>query len=362
LTILFGGLALARAWPFVDDVSPILSSGDDWLTYKTLAVSVVRDGPAMVGLNKAYGAVPHGFLYVYFVAMVFAITGINASHVYVVQSALLGLSVGLMHSAFRRTMSPLLGLALLASLLGLVYIDVYRLLSFRLLSENLYFPLAAATWVLLMRDGRLSIAALAGACLGLTVLTRPSVVMAAALVLAIFIGRELFKRRWRHAIALMLGFALGLSPTVLRDWFATGQIGFQLVSNTGDWIRIWRAPLADFVGALGQRIAFAFGWTSLMQPMFRSRPHWMALWILAAMYIPLKIWRRESFSVWEWSLGAYICGYIGPVILVADISSYGGRMVSTILPAVAVLSIGSLRLMAAGNHGWRQAPPAVGDR
>lgn len=345
LCALFGIAGYFRASPFVDDVSSVVSAGDDWLTYKNLAESVVNDGVAMRGLSGAFGAVPHGFLYIYFLALIFAIAGVNAAYAYVVQSALLGLSIGIMYSAFRRTLPLLLGLLFLLALIGLAYIDVFRVLSFRLLSENLYFPLAAMMWLAVTRERpSAATSAVSGLLLGLTVLTRPSTIMGAGLVFAILAMQAIAGRRGRGAAMLALGFAIGLAPATLRDWFVTGHVGFQLVSNTHDWIRIWNAPLPEFLAALGRRTAFAFGWTSLMQPAFSLRPHWLALWALAALYVPLKIIRRESFSAWEWMLGLYICAYIGPVVLVADIASYGGRMIATILPAVAVFAIGTLRL------------------
>lgn len=345
----FGLAAVARAWPFVDDVTPALSAGDDWLTYKTFAESVLNGGLAMPGVAGDYAALPHGFLYVYFLALVFAATGANAAFAYVVQGALLGASVGLMWAAFRRGLPMWLGVGLLFTLVGLAWLDVYRVITFRLLSENLYFPLAAALWFLLLRRSAHTSSASVGAgvLLGLTVLTRPSTIMAAWLVLAVVVLHGVRSTAWRHPVLLVLGFGLGLSPAVLRDWAATGHLGFQLVSNTRDWIRIWDAPLGTFLTTLAKRTAFALGWTSWMVDAFRPRPHWMALWALAALYLPLKRARREPLAAWEGMVVLYVIGYLGPVILVADISSYGGRMIVTVLPLVTALAFGSLRLLLA---------------
>jgi hypothetical protein len=93
LPVVFLGMGALVAFPFVDDVSVPARIPDDWHTYKQFALSVVRDGLSMPALTTSYAGLPHGFLYIYFVALVFAVAGVNSTYVYIAQSAALGLSI-----------------------------------------------------------------------------------------------------------------------------------------------------------------------------------------------------------------------------------------------------------------------------
>ena len=63
----------------------------------------------------------------------------------------------------------------------------------------------------------------------------------------------------------------------------------------------------------------------------------MLLWLLWAAYPAFKFYKREPLAFWELLLYIYVVCYIGPVLLVAaDITSYGGRMVIAILPVVLI--------------------------
>jgi hypothetical protein len=340
--VLFLALGLWRAAPFVDDVSPATSVGDDWLSYKRWAESVLRDGWSIPALPGAYAVVPRGFLYVYFVAGVFAVAGVNSSFVYVAQSALLGAAVTLWYVAFRRRLAPGLGMVLLAGLTLLAFVDFFRALTFRLLSENLFVVVAALFWCLLpagpaWRRSRLF---WAGLVLGLSVLARPSTIMAAAAVAVVLGAHSVWTRRdWMSPLVFCLGALLGVGPAILRDFASTGELGFRLVSDTRDWNRIWEAPAADFLATLGSRAAFAFGWTSLMVPDFRIRPHWMLLWAGTALFCWRRLRSRAGASWWDAALVLYVACFIGPVVLVADITSYGGRMIVIVLPMLLYLSL-----------------------
>jgi hypothetical protein len=258
--LLFLGLAVVRAYPFVDDVSAATSAGDDWLTYKTLALSVIDGGLAMPGAHGSYAAIPHGFLYVYFLAFLFSLFGANSAYVYVVQSFLCGASVSLTYTAVRRKFSPAVGLMFIISLAGLMYVDVYRAIAFRLLSENLYFPLSAAALYFLLPlfdatpKRRLAYSFFAGLALGLIVLTRPSFVLSAAAVLSIvFVHSRLRGVALRVPVATALGGIVGVGGNLVRDYLASGRATFAIVSDTRDWRRIWELPPVMFVQALAAR-------------------------------------------------------------------------------------------------------------
>src|SRR4029079_7319740 len=172
----------------------------------------------------------------------------------------------------------------------------------------------------------------------------------------------IFVHSRRHGISLQapiasaLGAAAGVSGNAIRDYAASGRARFEIVSNTTDWIRIWKLPNVSFARALASRVLFAFGIPQLMDPAYRLRPQWMILWIACSANLALRLSKRRSLEAWEAVLYLYIVGYIVPVILVADISSYGGRMVSTIMPIVLILSF---RLVDELRHPATHASPPV---
>jgi len=356
LPLAFLAIGALRAYPFADDVSVPALIADDWHTYKQFALSVVRDGLSMPALATSYAALPHGFLYIYFIALVFAVFGENSTYVYVVQSVALGLSISLTYLAVRKWLTPVGGLAFLLTLTALMYVDVFRHLTFKLLSENLYFLLYPLLMIALFRGieradrgGRDLF--VAGVMLGLIVLTRPSFVLSAAMVIAAVWIHSFAKERspWGPAL-LLLGSALGVSGVAARNHAVTGRATFDIVTDTSDWTRMWTLPAVQFMTAIVKRSLFVFGLTGLIAPAYRLRPHWMILWLLWAAYPLFKLSRREPLEFWELLLYIYVICYVGPVVLVADITSYGGRMVITILPVVLIPAF--RLLFAANNLGW----------
>lgn len=344
LPFLFLVMGARRAYPFVDDVSAATSTGDDWLTYKTLALSVTHGGLTIPGQAGTYAVLPHGFLYVYFLALLFLLFGINSAYVYVIQSLMCGVSVSLTYLAVRKKFSPSVAFAFLIALTGLMYVEVYRAVTFRLLSENLYFLLSSIALIFLLRvfggpEARRAISPFfAGLALGLVVLTRPSLVLSAAAVLtAIWVHARATGLTRRVPFAATLGAAAGVSGDIIRDYVVSGRATFEIVSNTTDWIRIWNLPNITFSHALASRVLFAFGIPRFMDAAYRLRPQWIVLWVACGAYVALKLARHRSLEIWEILLYVYIACYIVPVIAVADISSYGGRMVSTIMPVVLIL-------------------------
>jgi hypothetical protein len=278
---------------------------------------------------------------------------VNSTYVYVVQSFALGLSISLTFLAVRKRLTPVGGLMFLLTLAALMYVDVFRHLTFRLLSENLYFLLCPLLFIFLFRgieraDRRRRDLFVAGVVLGLIVLTRPSFILSAAMVIAaVWIHSSATKRSWWAPALLFLGTALGVSGVVARNYAATGRATFDIVTDTSDWARMWNLPPIQFLTALVERSSFVFGLTNVIAPAYRLRPHWMILWLLWATYPVVKLSRRQPLEFWELLLYIYVTCYIGPVLLVAaDLTSYGGRMVIAILP---VLLISAFRLMFAAR-------------
>jgi len=316
--------------------------------------------PAVAG---TYAGLPHGFLYVYFLALIFAVFGVNSTYVYVAQSLGLGLSISFMYLALRRRLTASGTLVFILTLAALMYIDVFRHLTFKLLSENLYLVLCPLFLLALFRGleerndhARRDLFG-AGVMLGLVILTRPSFILSGFGVIAATGIYWWVRGRSPWPLAMMLlGLAIGLSGVVARNYFLTGRVTFDIVTDTSDWLRIWDLPVAQFLTALVNRSAFVFGVTGILAPAYRLRPYWMILWLLWAFYPIFKLSRRQPIEFWELLLYIYVVLYIGPVILVADITSYGGRMVIAILPLVLVPAC---RLFFAGEAPVAARPASI---
>jgi hypothetical protein len=342
LPLVFLALGALQAYPFLDDVPVPARSPDDWHTYKELALSVVHGGLSIPALTTTYANLPHGFLYIYFLALIFVVFGVNSTYVYVVQSLIVGLSISLTYVALRKRLTPAGGLAFLVALTGLMYVDVFRHLTFKLLSENLYFLLCPVFLLLLFRsiddERRRLEPLLAGVILGLILLVRPNFILSAAMVtaaLCVYSVRP--SGDYRLPALLLAGAAIGVSGVIVRNYAATGRLSIDIVTSTSDWLKPWKMSPAQFVDTYVPRSLFVFGWTGPMAPAYRPRPHWMIIWTLWGAYPIVKLFRRERLEAWEGFLYLYVAAYIASVLFIPmDITSYGGRMVVAILPLALV--------------------------
>jgi len=274
---------------------------------------------------------------------------VNSAYVYVVQSLLLGVSVSLTYVAVRDRLTAAGACALIVALSVLMYVDVFRHLTFKLLSEDLYFVLFPIFLLCLLEiDERRADAPKAsmgaGIMLGLVILTRPSFIMAAALVLlAIWIDSILRRRGVRDAVLMTAACVVVLSAVSVRNLAATGHASFDIVTENSDWLRPWTLPFAEAAATLVRRGLFVLGFTPALHAAYRARPHWVLLWLAWAAYPLVALRRKRTVPFWEVLLYLYVIGYIGPVLLVAaDITSYGGRMVIVVLP---ILLLAAVRLV-----------------
>lgn len=334
-------IAVARAWPFTDDVPFEGPQGDDWYFYKKLATSIVEGGLTMPGI-ESYVLVPHGFLYNYFVAAVFAVFGTATSYVYVVQTLLAGLACSLLWMAVRRRLTPAGGVATLVLTGVVVYVDFVRGLAFRLLSESLFlFLMAAFLAALGSADDRRSRARVfaAGVLLGLAVLSRTSTIVAGLGILAGYLAAALWRPRERAATTALLvaGFVLAMGLLPLREYAATGRANVDLITNTGDWVRP-PAGLAAMADYYARRAVFALGVPEFVLPDYRPRPHWLLMWLGVAGYLIALVRKRRWPDAVERCVLLFLPLYLGPVLLVAGIENYGGRMVAVAMPFAAVLA------------------------
>lgn len=343
IPLLYLAIGLLRAAPFVDDVPIDSTEGDDWVTYKTYAHSILTGGLTMPILGPYAGTV-HGFLYNYFLAGLFFLFSENSSYVYVVQSFLLGASVSLFFLSVRQHLSRPGTIALLICMAVYLYLDLYRYLAFRLLSENLTIFLTAAFLLAAVRayarPGPVR-AALAGILLGTLVLGRTSLVGAGmALVLAGVAYAALSRRTLLPAaLVLAVAFALTMGLLPLREYAATGRPELDLITSTHDWIRPPTDSVGSFVEHYVRRALFTFGFATTLSADYRPRPQWMLPWVLFAGYLLHLIRRRRTPALWEWVCLIFVVFYLGPVVLAGDPVNYGGRMLVVGMPLVLLLGV-----------------------
>ena len=341
LPILFLLIAIAQAWPFGDDVPLDGPQGDDWYFYRKLAASIMSGGLSIPAIGS-YVLVPHGFLYPYFLAGIFSVFGDRASIAYVAQATLAGVSGMLLWSLVRRRSEPVAGIVFVIAMGVVLYLDFVRRLSFKLLSENLFLPLFAVFLVVLARayDRRSHAGAVvAGMLLGLAVLSRTSITAAALgiVVLACIYGPARREGSVTWGLALAAGFVAAMCLLPLREYVAIGRPNFDLILNNGDWVP---APegIAARAAYYGRRVMFTLGATGFVMEEFRFRPHWFAIWCGVAAYIVAQVRAREWPSIWEAAVVIFLPLYLAPVIMVAGIENYGGRMVAVAIPFAAALA------------------------
>jgi len=358
LPILFLLAALVQAAPFVDDVPLDSREGDDWVSYKLFAHSVYRDGLSMPVMAGAYGAqegTVHGFLYIYFVAGVFAVFGENSSFVYVVQSALIGAAASLVHLGWRRVLSPLAALAVLLGAALLAFADIYRSIGFRLLSENLFVFLLAATFAAYVEaHWRRSawLATGAGILLGLAVLSRTNFLVAGLCLLAAAAAYARIRAAGVAIPAMLgIGFAVGMLPLPLRELAATGAPDLILLKpNPGDLYPPPTGSIGELVEHYVRRVLFTIGFTTAQEPGYRWRPHWLLLWSGALAWLIWRV-RRPRLDPPETFALLVIVTYLGPVIALSYPSNYGARMITVALPIVLGLAILGFDRWARGRDG-----------
>ena len=341
LPISFLLIAIAKAGRFVDDVPLDGPQGDDWYFYRKLAASILSGGLSMPAIDS-YVLVPHGFLYPYFLAGVFSIFGDNGSMAYVVQATLAGVSGVLLWSLVRRRSEPTAGIVFLIAIGLVLYLDFVRRLSFKLLSENLFLVLFSIFLVVFARAyGRRSHAgaAVAGVMLGLTVLSRTSITAAALGIVVLACGYGPARRGTTIAwgVVFAIGFAAAMCLLPLREYVAMGRPNFDLILNNGDWVPA-PAGIAARAEYYGRRILFTFGATGFVREEFRFRPHWFAIWCGVLTYLVVRIRSRQWPTIAEAAVLIFLPLYLAPVVLVAGIENYGGRMVAAAMPFAAMLA------------------------
>ena len=309
-TAVFTALLLAvaawRAYPFNDNVNATISAGNDWLTYKENALSILRDGLTLPRVSGNYTR-SGGFLYNYFVAAVFGLTGINSTHIYLVQAVLLGFSVGMMALAFRPFLSRAITAVYFLLLAGLCFVEVFCIYTFRLLSENLVIFLLSLFCLLAvqtMTRRSLAIAALAGVVAGACALCRLNLVLLPLGVAGLFAVYLRGKARVAVPAIFLAGAVIVFALLPLRDYVVTHEASLSAITYTRDWERpkVDLSPPMTFekiaaaisatVVLYSKRVAFCFGLTFFYLPVHWLRPHWIIIWAGAFLFC-WRAWKKR---------------------------------------------------------------------
>jgi hypothetical protein len=172
------------------------------------------------------------------------------------------------------------------------------------------------------------------------VLSRTSIVVAALGIGVAAIAWSIRRPDLRACVlAFALGGALGMSPLPVREAIAIGRPNIDLITRTDDFVP---APsgFSARAGYYGRRVVFALGVTPVLAPGYRIRVHWIAIWACALGSVVTMIAKRRAPTVIDACVMLFLVLYLAPVVTVAGIENYGGRMVAVAMPFAAWLAAG----------------------
>jgi len=335
-----------------------LTGGDDWWAFEAGARDVLLNGWLMndgAPTGMAFFVYPG---YGYFLAGVHAITGEPLAGPVLVNFIALGIATILVYSMARVIVAPLAAYIAVAWLLVLEQLDFVRYYTVTLLSENLFFPLVAATLYLFVRfatRGGWPWLAGAAVCGGLATATRPTMLL--YLPLAVILAAIIAMKRdgWRRAaVAGVLVASLwmaGLSPITLRNYLVSGSpvlvtsgqgltfLHYNMPPATAEakvkyyrsftgtnlsalktllWI-LWDHP-AYTLRNWGTKIGFSLGMTQWMG--LGPHPEFV---LTSLLYLAALVFVRSARTTSALIVHAFIATHLATLLLTAP-SNYGYRM------------------------------------
>ena len=347
---------LVGLFPLGNDIpsradAPTARNADDWTTYHDNALSVLNEGWSMPSVPRAYTR-PAGFGYSYFLALVYRVAGVRSEVVYFLQGVLLVASIIGFYLAARPELSPVAASSVVLLAGVFLYLDLFRTLTFRLLSENLLLPLTAGVLLVghrLLRTADARGAAAMGLLCGLCFLARPNTGLYAPVVALVVLcaPRRLPAARRLKAAALLLAVWAALCLLlVVRNYAATGSLAQAVVTRTSDLYvpgvdgvhgGASHSRAAEFVTGYASRMAYVAGVPRFLEPSYRIRPHWVAMWAGTLLY--LVTLRRRTVAPWEWMLVGLCAAYFAPLIVIGSVSNYATRMVAPGVPLALLLAV-----------------------
>lgn len=315
---------------------------DDWNSYAQYALDIIKNGVLIHAVEGDY-VQPAGFLYNHFVALCLILFNNNLGAVYLVQASLLGVSVGVLYLAFKDHVGTMAKYLLLACLIGFGFIDVYKVYTFRLLSENLALPLTACFFFIYgLNIGSNSYWRLMGLALllGSATLVRPNMILfAASVALLSLFGMNGLGHSWPQRLVFVGLLLIVLSLLPLRN-LAVGE-SFRLLATDAHYlshIRKWNAhvPGGNDLGGFMlyiKKFLFCLGFNNVLEPAYSIRPHWMAMWAGVFLWGWQRIAGRQETSSMEWMVLIFLISFYSVIIAVGAISNYGFRL---LVPSILI--------------------------
>lgn len=313
---------------------------DDWDYYAKHARDIKENGILMTGVNADY-VIPAGFFYNYFLAACIFIFGNNVGVIFLLHSLLLSAAIWMTYRLFKEEIKKEHGFLFILGLFVIAVFDVYKHYTFLLLSENLaVFTIPA--FLLFFKNGiqnKKTISfLLAGLFLGISVLTRPTLLPFCILLLLsipFVVKKNYFGMK--NAFALTSVFMLVFLLLPIRNYFVTGNFTLLPVNGTfADYMQIANPlsfasePMA-FLAYYLKKFLFCLGFLPLVEPLFQFRPHWTLMWLGYVLYLVYFFRMKEQFKLWAFYIHILILTFYLVIILVAPIQSYGFRMVVPVL-------------------------------
>lgn len=84
-------------------------------------------------------------------------------------------------------------------------------------------------------------------------------------------------------------------------------------------------PLA-FLGYYVDNALFCLGFLPRVDPAYSLRPHWMLMWAGVALYVAAVLRARRPLGGLQMALLAFVFSFYLPLIVVAQVSNYGFRL------------------------------------
>jgi 4-amino-4-deoxy-L-arabinose transferase-like glycosyltransferase len=357
-----------------------LTGGDDWLAFQMNARSILLNGWMMTrGIKGApYYEYPG---YGYFVALVHMITGESLAGVVLANFIALALATITVYALARLLFSARAAYVAVALLLLIEQLAFVRYYTVTLLSENLFFPLAAATVYCVVRfatGGQAGWIAAGGIAGGLAAVTRPTMMayLPCALLLAMAARVRLdgVARTARNVLLYAALWMMAISPFTLRNYIVSGSpvlitdgaavtfVRYNVPPGNADAERkyllhfrggnfaaavtlaqiLWEYPRETLRG-WGIKIGFALGmvhWLDL-------RPH-PELIATSALYLLAIVLLKGSRTVPALLVHAFIATHLATLLLTVP-WNYGYRMLLTMY---LFMPIFGGALVAAGLERW----------
>lgn len=308
---------------------------DDWNRYARNAIDIIENGWLMPSINENY-LLPSGFLYNYFIALIFFLFTPNIELVYFIQSILLSIAIIITHITFFK--NSIYDKFLLYALIVFSYFDIFKYYTFKLLSESLaIFTLAVFFYFLLkaLNTSRSIHLIFSFIFLGASCLIRPTVLPFSIILLIVLLKKNYLKEKINGIWISIFTFSFMLSTLSLRNYLITKTNPLTIFNDlvnkhthTISKFNIIDEPFL-YVIFLIKKLFFVFGLLPIIEPNYNIRPHWLVLWLGLFTYV-FKCYLSKKNTIVQYSekiLVLFILSFFSTILLLTPVESYGFRMV-----------------------------------